>query len=93
MVCYAFDDAQLVGVGRAISDGEYHACVYDVAVLPAYQRRGVGRLVMENLLERLPVWRVLLVAAVDVQPFYSQQGFALYPDTMAKLDWGRLGDS
>jgi len=42
VVCYAFDGNRLVGVGRAITDGEYHAFVYDVAVHPGYQGRGLG---------------------------------------------------
>lgn len=90
--CYAFDGTRLVGVARAISDGEYHAVVYDVAVHPEYQGRGVGRLVMGHLLQRLPVWRVMLVASADVQPFYNQLGFMRYPDAMAKLDNARLND-
>ena len=92
-VCYAFDQAMLVGVSRAISDGEYHAVIYDVAVHPEYQRLGVGRLVMSQLLSRLPVWRVMLIASSDVQPFYRQLGFAPYPDAMARLDWSQLVDS
>jgi GNAT superfamily N-acetyltransferase len=74
----------------AITDGEYHAFIYDVAVLPAYQRHGVGTLILKNLLSRLRVWRVMLVAAIDVQPFYAREGFAPYGDVMAKLDRAQL---
>jgi ribosomal protein S18 acetylase RimI-like enzyme len=65
-VCYGYDSKRLVGVVRAISDGEYHATIYDVAVHPDYQVQGVGRLIMQDLLEQLPVWRVMLVASADV---------------------------
>src|SRR5690349_6175056 len=54
-VCYGFDRGRLVGVARAITDGEYHALIYDVAVHPEYQRQGLGRRIMRNLLDRLPV--------------------------------------
>jgi len=29
-----------VAAGRALTDGEYHATIYDVVVDPEYQRRG-----------------------------------------------------
>src|SRR5206468_3628669 len=66
-VCYAYDGDRLVGVARAITDGEYHALIYDVAVHPGYQRQGLGKRIMRNLLDRLPVWRVMLVADSEVQ--------------------------
>ena len=61
LVIFAFDGDTLVGTARAITDLEYHAGIYDVAVLPEYQGRGVGRQMMEWLLNRLKVWRVKLV--------------------------------
>ena len=93
VVCYAYDGERLVGAARAITDGEYHAFVHDVAVHPAYQKRGLGGKLMQSLLDRLPVWRTMLVASADVQPFYARFGFAPYPDVMARLDRGRLYDA
>jgi len=92
-VCYAFDGNRLVGCARAITDGEYHAVIYDVAVHPEYQRQGLGKRVMRSLINRLPIWRVMLVADSDVQPFYEHFGFAPYPDVMAQLNWDRLFDA
>jgi ribosomal protein S18 acetylase RimI-like enzyme len=90
VVCFAFHGTALVGVSRAITDGEYHAMIYDVAVLPHYQRRGIGRRLMQELLNRLPVWRVMLVADENVQGFYRTLEFQPYPDVMARLNWERL---
>lgn len=91
-VCYAYDGERLAGAARAISDGEYHAVVYDVAVHPDYQGQGVGRMIMRDLLEQLQVWRVMLVASPDIQPFCNRFGFFSYPDAMAQLNWDRLYD-
>jgi aralkylamine N-acetyltransferase len=88
----AFDADRLVGASRAITDGEYHAVIYDVAVDPDYQATGIGRRMMEELLRELRVWRVMLVAAEDVRGFYAGFGFAPYPDVLAKLDPERLHD-
>jgi ribosomal protein S18 acetylase RimI-like enzyme len=69
-----------VAAGRALSEGEYHATIYDVVVDPEYQRLGIGSRVMSELLARLPVWRGLLVADRKVQPFYRRLGFESYDD-------------
>jgi ribosomal protein S18 acetylase RimI-like enzyme len=79
VVCFCWDD-----------NGEYHATIYDVAVHPDLQRQGIGRRVMRELLERLPVWRVLLVAASEAQPFYVRLGFKPYADVLARLDREKL---
>jgi len=93
VVCFAWDGASLIGASRALTDGEYHAVIYDVAVHPDYQAQGIGRRLMEQLLERLSVWRVMLVADAEVQGFYRRLGFESYPDVMAWLDRRRLYDA
>lgn len=92
LVCFAYQDARLVGASRALTDGEYHALIYDVVVHPDFQRQGIGSAMMHEMLARLPVWRVMLVADDDAQPFYARLGFTSYGDVMARLDWDRLYD-
>jgi aralkylamine N-acetyltransferase len=92
-VCFALDGHRLVGAARALSDGEYHATVYDVVVHPDYQRRGVGTRLMRELLAVLRVWRVLLVAEDDARPFYRRLGFEPFESVLARFDQGRLYDS
>jgi aralkylamine N-acetyltransferase len=90
IVCYCWDGPRLVATARALTDGEYHGTIYDVAVHPDYQRRGIGRRLMQELIERLPVWRVLLVADDAAQPFYTRLGFKHYADVLARIDRGKL---
>jgi ribosomal protein S18 acetylase RimI-like enzyme len=90
IVCLAYDGARLIGASRAITDGEYHGVIYDVAVLPEYQRQGVGQHMIQELLARLPVWRVMLVADENVQGFYRKFGFESYSAVMARLNESRL---
>lgn len=85
-VCFALVGDRLIGACRAITDGEYHAFVYDVAVHPEFQQRGIGKDLVSRLLSGLKVWRIMLVADRQVQGFYTQFGFAPYDDVMARCD-------
>jgi ribosomal protein S18 acetylase RimI-like enzyme len=76
VVCSAFVDNEMAGFGRALSDGQYQSAIYDVVVLPKYQKRGVGRLVVESLLKKLPKdSTVLIYVAPGRQLFYERLGF------------------
>lgn len=90
--CFAFEGSMLIGAARALSDREYHATIYDVAVHPDYQRRGIGTRLMNELMAVLPVWRVLLVADGDARGFYRRLGFEPFGDVMARFDRGKLFD-
>ena len=87
-VCSAYVEGQMVGFGRAISDGQSQSAIYDVVVLPEFQGRGVGKAVMQALLAKLPKGGpVLIYAAPGMQDFYRKFGFgrlktgmALFPD-------------
>jgi GNAT superfamily N-acetyltransferase len=73
---FAYDGEELVGIGRAIDDGKFYATIVDVVVQPAYQRRGVGRAIVEDLQSRLSGFLlVTLTAAPEVQPFYARLGW------------------
>jgi len=90
LACFATADNQLIGAGRALSDREYHATLYDIAVHPSHQRRGIGTRIVTEFLSRLPVWRMLLVADESAQPFYRRLGFQPYGDVMARIDPQKL---
>ena len=87
-VC-AVDGGNLVGMGRLVGDGAMYCFAVDVVVDPAYQRRGVGRAIM-NRLELLAAARSLgprhdLVAAAHVRAFYERVGYErLDSDLMRK---------
>jgi GNAT superfamily N-acetyltransferase len=49
-VVVAYDRDRLVGTGRVISDGVFHAFIVDVIVVPEYQAKGLGTSIMERLL-------------------------------------------
>jgi aralkylamine N-acetyltransferase len=75
-VCSAYIDRKIVGFGRAISDSQYQSAIYDVVVLPEFQKKGVGKLIIKALLEKLPKsGPVLIFVAPGKQDFYRKLGF------------------
>jgi GNAT superfamily N-acetyltransferase len=78
----AYDGEQLVGFGRAISDGVIHALLTEVAVAATHRHRGIGRAIMARLIERChkaDIRQVQLFAADGKTPFYQQLGFEPRP--------------
>jgi GNAT superfamily N-acetyltransferase len=71
---FVYDGDRLVGFGRAISDDAYQAAVYDMAVVPEYQRQGIGTTIMEHILNRVRDCNVILYAAVGKEAFYEKMG-------------------
>jgi GNAT superfamily N-acetyltransferase len=82
-VVFIFDAERLVGFGRAISDGEYEAAVYDVAVLPEYQGKGIGRLIISNIVKNTPHCNIILFASPGKEEFYQKQSFRKMKTGMA----------
>ncbi|SFJ08311.1 GNAT family N-acetyltransferase [Thermoflavimicrobium dichotomicum] len=75
--CFVFDDnGQLIGAGRAISDGVYYTIIFDVVVYPTYQKMGIGTQIMQYLLERNQAKYVWLQAVPGKEAFYEKLGFA-----------------
>ncbi|MGE4557776.1 MAG: GNAT family N-acetyltransferase, partial [Desulfovibrionaceae bacterium] len=82
---FVYDDGKLVGFGRAISDGAYQAAVYDCAVLPEYQGKRIGSIIMENLMKRVEGCNIILYASPGKEGFYQKQGFSRMKTGMAKF--------
>ena len=85
VVVFAYDGETLIGVGRALSDGEYYAGIYDVAVLPAFQGQGVGTRIVRALLEKLPVDTITLFAVPGKEAFYEKLAFRKMTTAMARF--------
>ena len=70
----------LVGMGRVIGDGGLFFQIVDIAVHPEHQRRGLGRQVMHNLMQKLretaPTGAyVSLIADDGADRLYQEFGF------------------
>ena len=80
---FLYHDNRMIGFGRAISDGAYQAGIYDVAIKPEYQRKGLGSIIIENILARLPRCNFILYASPGKEDFYRKHGFRQMKTGMA----------
>jgi ribosomal protein S18 acetylase RimI-like enzyme len=70
----AWDDARLVGSVRILTDGYFFATIPEILVDPAYQRRGIGRRLMELALERAPRGKLGFGAQPQSVEFFDRIG-------------------
>ena len=84
-VVFAYANGQPVGFGRAISDGAYQAAVYEMAVVPEFQKQGIGAHIMRAILDRLPGCNVILYASPGKEDFYRKLGLRRMKTGMARF--------
>ena len=80
---FAYHRNQLIGFGRAISDGVYQVAVYDVAIRPEYQGQGIGTTIMKNILDRISHCNVILYSSPGKEDFYKKLGWRKMKTGMA----------
>lgn len=73
-------NGETIGMGRVVGDASLWNYVQDVIVLPEYQRRGLGKRLMETIMAELartatPGSDVALISAPGMTVFYELFGF------------------
>ncbi|WP_366770009.1 GNAT family N-acetyltransferase [uncultured Sphingobacterium sp.] len=72
----AWDGPKLVGLGNAISDGYLVVYYPHLLVLPSYQSKGIGRLIMDKMQEIYKGFHMqMLTADGEAIDFYKKNGF------------------
>jgi len=80
LVITAWDGSHLVGIARTLSDFSYVAYLADLAVDAAYQKRGIGKRLIEETRRRLaPECMIVLLAAPKANDYYARLGFEHNP--------------
>ena len=85
---FVYHADRLIGFGRAISDGVYQAAIYDCAVLPEFQGKGIGTTIMQSILPRISHCNVILYASPGKEGFYQTHGFRKMKTGMAHFKKG-----
>lgn len=82
--CFVYDDAKIVGVGRALADGVDTSYLCDIAIHPQYQGYGIGKEIVNQLIEFSKEHnKIILYANIGKEPFYAKLGFAKMNTAMA----------
>ena len=82
-IVFVYEDERMIGFGRIISDGEYYAAVYDLIVHPEHQKKGLGSMMLKDLISRCPgMIFTNLTATLDHVDFYKKNGFVLQNSAM-----------
>lgn len=88
-VVTAWDGAQLTGLARCLSDEVAVCYLQDILVRPAYQRKGVGRKLLEHCLARFAHVRMQILLTDDEERqklFYASLGF----ENTREIEWARF---
>ena len=82
-----WDRELLIGFARATSDGIYRATIWDVAIHPDYQGKGLGRKLVETVLSHPRMQKVerVYLMTTHQQEFYEKIGFQVNNTTTMVL--------
>lgn len=81
----AYDNENPVGMVRIIGDCGMSFYIKDFVVVPAYQSKGVGKLLIKSIEDyirnNVGDWAVSLelISTIEAQPFYEKMGFEPRP--------------
>lgn len=83
-----YDDEKIIGYGRIIGDGACFLYIQDVMVIPEYQNKKIGSMIIEKLMVKIDEIRkeipniiVCLVASTGKERFYEKLGFTKLENT------------
>lgn len=76
LLCTAWDSDVLVGVSRSVTDFSYCCYLSDLVVDAAYQKKGIGKRLIELTQSRLhQQCKIILLAAPKAEGYYPKVGF------------------
>jgi len=76
----AWNESQLVGIARSVTDYHFACYLSDLAVAKQYQRLGIGKQLLKLTQDQLgPNCKLILMAAPLANDYYCQLGFEHNP--------------
>lgn len=93
VVSFLYDENRLIGCGRALTDGIAQAAVYNIALAEEYRGRGLGRKLIESILEQVKGCVVILYTHPQTIAMYEKFGFrrqktgmVIFPGGQERID-------
>jgi len=83
-VIYLYNEEQLIGTGRMLSDGIINAYILGVGVHPRYQNKRLGEKIIQLLLQKGKEanLNIQLFCKDDVKSYYEKQDFRCFSTGM-----------
>ena len=88
----AIYNGELVGMGRLVGDGAMYWYLQEIIILPKFQRKGIGTMIVNHLVDYAKANSVTGkfttiggVSAKGKEPFYEKLGFEIIPNGMKKM--------
>jgi predicted N-acetyltransferase YhbS len=78
LILTARKNGELVGLLRALSDGCYRTFIADLAVKENWQKKGIGKSLIQNVKKFSPEARLFLFSTEEAEEFYKKLGFQLH---------------
>lgn len=81
---------KLIAFARATSDNTFNATIWDVVVHPDFQRQGLGKILINEVIKQLrcsDINTITLFADPQVLTFYKNLGFISDPDGVKGMFW------
>ena len=79
VVVSVWSKGEIIGFGRANSDYIFRAVLWDIIVADELRRQGIGKIIVETLLNSKPIAKVekVYLMTTNSSNFYSQFGFKI----------------
>ncbi|MFD0824192.1 GNAT family N-acetyltransferase [Neobacillus sp. M.A.Huq-85] len=82
---FASVNGRTVGFGRALSDGVFNAAIYDIVVHKEFQKLGMAKRIIEDLLDQLKnISCIHFISTTGNEEFYRKAGFKKIKTGMAR---------
>nr|YP_009391961.1 hypothetical protein [Periphykon beckeri]ARW60309.1 hypothetical protein [Periphykon beckeri] len=87
---YKKNKKKLIGFARVTSDGSFNATIWDVAIDPEFQGKGLGKGLIKEVIKQLrkhDISTITLFADPEVVKFYKHIGFIIDPNGVKGMFW------
>ena len=80
LIISAWENDNLIGIARSVTDFHYACYLSDLAVSKSYQKKGIGKQLQIMTQEQLgPKCKIILIAAPAANEYYEHLGFTNNP--------------
>ena len=85
LIISAWDNDELIGVARSLTDFSYCCYLADLAVRDDFQKQGIGQALIQQTQNALhPKAKLILLAAPQAVDYYPHIGFEQHPSAWTK---------